>query len=133
MYARGVYEQRPYDYDRGGYHNFGGRHSIDDVSGRPIYIEDFILPTFEGSTLIADFQFPFTLTDNHNITIVSANEALTAPTISFAAGTNTATIRWEDTVISGLTASSIKKFRVRVVDTATNIVKVYNEITIKLY
>lgn len=131
-YARGVYEQRPYDYDRGGYHNFGGRHSIDDVSGRPIYIEDFILPTFEGSTLIADFQFPFTLTNEDEITIVSANADLTTPTITRETE-NTVTIRWESSVIAGLTSSSIKKFRVRVANSNTGVVKVYNEITIKLY
>lgn len=131
-YARGVYEQRPYDYERGGYHNFGGRHSIDDVSGRPIYIEDFILPTFIGSTLIADFQFPFNLTDNDQVTIISENNNLINPTI-IKVSENTVTIRWEASVISGLTENSVKKFRVRVANSDTGVVKVYNEITIKLY
>ena len=28
-----------------------GRHSIDSVTGRPIYIEDYVIPVFKGSTL----------------------------------------------------------------------------------
>lgn len=132
MHYRGVYEPRPYDYDRGGYHNFGGRHSIDDVSGRPIYIEDFILPTFVGSTLIAEFQFPFQLTDAHEITIVSENLSLENAIVT-RLGNDLVSIRWEASVIEGLTASSIKKFRVRVANSDTGIVKTYNEITIKLY
>lgn len=121
-----------YDFDRGGYHNFGGRHSIDDVSGRPIYVEDFILPTFKGSTLIAEFQFPFNLKPSHNITIVSANEQLSTVTISKIAD-NTVSIRWEADTITNLETQSVKTFRVRVEDSETEIVKVYNEITIKLY
>lgn len=121
-----------YDYDRGGYHNFGNRHSVDDVSGRPIYVEDFILPVFEGSTLIADFEFPFTLTNFDEVSVISANEDLTTPTVTKISD-NAVTIRWESSVIAGLTSSSIKKFRVRVENSDTAVVKVYNEITIKLY
>lgn len=121
-----------YDYDRGGYHNFGGRHSIDDVSGRPIYVEDYVLPTFEGSTLIVEFEFPFTLTDDHEVTVVSDNSTLTSATVTRIAD-NAVSIRWEDQIISGLTSSSIKTLRIRVENLATGIVKVYNELTIKLF
>jgi len=57
---------------------------------------------------------------------------LTTPTITRETD-NTVTIRWESSVIAGLTSSSIKKFRVRVANSDTGVVKVYNEITIKLY
>src|SRR5215217_6587619 len=121
-----------YDYGRGGYHNFGNRHSVDDVSGRPIYVEDYILPTFEGSTLIAEFQFPFTLTDFDTVSIVSENSSLISPTITKIED-NTVSINWPASVISALTSTSIKTLRVRVENSETGIVKVYNQLTIKLF
>lgn len=127
-----IYDTRFYDYDRGGYHNFGGRHSIDDVSGRPIYVEDFVLPTFEGSTLIVEFQFPFNLSDADEVSVVSANTTLTSPSVSKIAD-NAVSIRWEASVIAALTSTSTKTLRIKVTNSETGIVKVYNELTIKLY
>lgn len=127
-----ISETRIYDYDRGGYHNFGLRHTIDDVSGRPIYVEDYILPVFEGSTLIVEFEFPFTLSANDTVTVVSANSDLTSPTIT-TLNSNSVSINWSANSISTLTASSTKTLRIRVENSVTGIVKVYNELTIKLY
>lgn len=130
--SRRIYENSFYDYDRGGYHNFGGRHSIDDVSGRPIYVEDYILPTFEGSTLIVEFEFPFTLTNDHVVSVISENVSLTSASVT-RLDEKSVSIRWEASTISNLSASSVKTLRIRVENTVTGIVKVYNELTIKLY
>lgn len=133
LHSRGViFSQRPYDYERNGYHNFGGRHSIDDVSGRPIYIEDFVLPTFKNSTLICEFEFPFTLSDADTVSIISDNDILLDPSITKISD-NTVSIRWEDSVTTELESNSVKTFRVKVTNSDTGIVKTYNEITIKLY
>lgn len=109
----------------------GGRHSIDNVSGRPIYVEDYVIPVFKGSTLTAEFQFPFTLTGDHLVTVVSP----TAPTLEDGVVTqineNTVSITWASTIIEPFAVGSKNLFRVRVEDVETEEVKVYNEITIR--
>ncbi len=112
--------------------NHYGRHSIDNVTGRPIYIEDYVIPVYKGSTLITEFEFPFDLTAQDEISVTLGNpETLNEATI-VKTGTRLATIRWEDDVIADLATTGINTFRVRVENSSTGIVRVYNEIKIKL-
>lgn len=109
----------------------GGRHSIDHVSGRPIYVEDYVIPVFKGSTLITEFQFPFNLTVNHDVSIVSeAFPILEDATVSDV-DDNTVSIRWEAETIDTFEVGVNPTFRVRVSNTQTNEVKIYNLITIR--
>lgn len=118
-----------YEYGLG----YTKRYSIDRVSGRPIYIEDYIIPVFKGSTLETEFQFPFTLTSDHEVSIVSD----TTPSLEEATVTqleqNLVSIRWEADVIEPFDVGSTNTFRVRVLNTATAEVKVYNLITIQVF
>jgi hypothetical protein len=111
----------------------GGRHSIDNVTGRPIYIEDYVIPVFKGSTLETEFQFPFTITDDYEFSVISDS----APDLEDATITQTSnnviTIRWEAETIDGYSVGSNNTFRVRAEDTLTNEVKVYNLITIRIF
>lgn len=113
----------------------GGRHSIDNVTGRPIVIADYTIPVYKGSTLITEFQFPFVLQDSDQVTIVQANpEILDDPEI-IKTGVDLVTIRWDADVIAELSTSTTavpNSFRVRVTNSDTGIVKVYNEIKILL-
>lgn len=113
-------------------HNHYGRHSIDNVTGRPIYIEDYVIPVYRGSTLITEFLFPFDLTDADEITVTLGNPEILDEATVLKTGTRLATIRWEDSVIAELTSSTTNTFRVRVENSDTGIVRTYNEIKIKL-
>lgn len=108
-----------------------GRHSIDHVTGRPIYVEDYVIPVFKGSTLTAEFEFPFTLNDNHTFTVVSASH----PTLEDATITKISdkaiSITWSYDIIDAFLVGSNNLFRVRVANTDTSEVKTYNEITIR--
>lgn len=111
----------------------GTRHSIDNVTGMPLYIEDFVIPVFKGSTLITDFRFPFALTGDHVITVIYGDpEELEDCDIQVING-NTVSIKWDSDIISELNDLSNNTFRVRVENIVTGIVKVYNEIKIQIF
>lgn len=113
-------------------HNHYGRHSIDHVTGRPIYIEDYVIPVYRGSTLITEFLFPFDLTNDDEVTVTLGNPEILDDATVVRSGPRMVTIRWEDSVIAELTATTTNTFRIRVENSATGIVRTYNEIKIKL-
>lgn len=108
----------------------GGRHSIDNVSGRPIYVEDYVIPVFKGSTLIAEFQFPFSITNLDVAVISEAYPILEDATVS-GVDSNTVSIRWESSVIDTFDVGTNPTFRVSVFNSQTNETKNYNLITIR--
>lgn len=108
----------------------GGRHSIDNVSGRPIYVEDYVIPVFKGSTLTAEFQFPFDLTDDHLVTVVSSQSTLEDGVVTKIAD-NAVSITWSSDIIEPFAVGSKNLFRVKVENIETEVVNTYNEITIR--
>lgn len=121
-----------------GYNGMAGctcRHSIDNVTGRPIVIADFTIPVYKGSTLITEFQFPFTLQNSDTVEVVMGSPEILEDATIVKTGSDLVTIRWDTDVTSELeeaTSGAPNSFRIRVTNSVSGIVKVYNEIKILL-
>lgn len=109
------------------------RHSIDNITGRPIVVADYTIPVYKGSTLITEFQFPFNLQDSDIVEITLGNpEILEDATITKIAD-DVVSILWDADIIEQLVTSTTtvtNSFRIKVTNSDTNVVKVYNEIKI---
>lgn len=118
-------------------HNGGAgcicRYSIDNVTGRPIVVADYTIPVYKGSTLTTEFQFPFNLQDSDTIDVVQANPEILADVEIARIGNDLIVIKWDADIISQLitaTTTVTNSFRIRVTNSNTGIVKVYNDIKI---
>lgn len=108
------------------------RYSIDSVTGLPIYIENFVLPVFKGSTLITEFQFPSDLLDTDVVTVVQGSPVGLNSGSVLKVGSNLVAVRWEASLISTLNEADENTCRIQVENTVTGIIKVYNQLTILL-
>lgn len=108
------------------------RYSIDSITGLPIYIENFTLPVFKGSTLITEFQFPSDLLDTDVVTVVQGSPVALNDGQVLKISDNAVVVRWEASVIAGLDEDDTNTCRIQVRNTASGIIKVYNLLTIIL-
>lgn len=108
-----------------------GRHSIDNVPGFPIIVEDFVIPVFKGSTLTTEFQFPFDLLNTDVVSIVDGSPIELDDAVVTQINDNTVSVTWSSDIIDDLESDN-NSFRVRV-DRADGTVKTYNEISIRIF
>ena len=109
------------------------RHSIDNVTGRPIVVADYTIPVYKGSTLITEFQFPFNLQVTDTVEVVMGNPEILNDAEVAQTGVDLVSIRWDADIIAQLVTATTaipNSFRVRVSNSDTDIVRVYNEIKI---
>lgn len=111
--------------------SFYGRHSIDNIPGFPIIVEDFVIPVFKGSTLTTEFQFPFVLENSDVISVTDAEPEDLINADIVRVNSDTISITWPSEIIEDLQNQG-NSFRVRV-DRADGTVKVYNKITIRIF